>query len=126
MINNDPTKGQLLLHQLKILLVHPIIENIRVIIGNYILKVIVIFTSIIINTNLPSDSKRNSRAFPLSHLMVGRISNTCFFFFFFRLENRTLDLLINPFPCFSIYSFYSKINQLVTQKIPNYLYLLHN
>jgi hypothetical protein len=27
--------------------------------------------------NLPSDSNKNSRAFPLSHLMVGRISKTC-------------------------------------------------
>jgi len=26
--------------------------------------------------NLPSDSSKNSRALPLSHLIVGRISNT--------------------------------------------------
>lgn len=31
----------------------------------------------VLDENSPSDSNKNSRAFPLSHLIGGRISNTC-------------------------------------------------
>ena len=53
--------------------------------------------------NSPSDSNKNSRALPLSHLIVGRISKTCFEkqipnskIIFMKIQAKTiLDLLMN-------------------------------
>jgi hypothetical protein len=45
--------------------------------------------------NLPSDSSKNSRALPLSHLIAGRISNTCIKQLTLKVRH-LLFLILNP------------------------------